>query len=257
MACASFLLIALFAFASSSLSQDKKPAGKKDLPKVLYSVPLVAKPGEKQKLTLRGTRLATVKELKVEGADGAKTKVLNAKTAGVPANYPAERVGDSEVEVELELPKSAKPGDVKLIAVGPGGESLPYTLLLRDDIAAVVEKEPNDGFDQAQKVVLPCAIEGVIKGERDVDVYQFAGKKGDSLAIELQARRYGSPLDPILTLYDDNRRAIDSIDDSSGKPDPSLSVTLPRDGTYYITLSDANDLGGSNFGYRLVVRKRK
>ncbi len=254
------ILLALpIALAAPATSQDKKePDKKKDPPpKVLYAVPLVAKLGEKQKLALRGKGLAAVKDVKVAGADEAKVKVLGAKAVGVPANFPGDRVGDSEVEIELELPKDAKPGAVKLTAVGPGGDSNAYTLLVRDELPAVAEKEPNDGFDQAQKVAVPAAIEGTIKNERDVDVFKFEGKKGDKVRIEVQAARFGSPLDALVVLYDANRAVVDSADDTDGTPDPVLKVALPKDGVYYISVIDAHDLGGANFGYRLVVRPEK
>src|SRR4029453_177601 len=102
------LLLLPFLLTSAAISQEKKPPEKKDTPKVLYAVPLVAKPGEKQKIALRGRNLAAVKEVKVAGVADAKVKVLGAKAVGVPTNYPVDRVGDSEVEVELELPKGAK-----------------------------------------------------------------------------------------------------------------------------------------------------
>jgi Bacterial pre-peptidase C-terminal domain len=250
------LLAVPFTFASSATSQDKKD--KKDAPpKVLYTVPLVAKPGEKQKLALCGKGLAAVKEVKVTGADDAKVKVLGAKAVGVPNNFPGDRVGDSEVEIELELPKTAKPGEVKLTAVGPGGESNAYVLLVRDELPAVAEKEPNDGFEQAQPIAVPSAVEATIKNERDVDVFKFEGKKGDKLRIEVQAARFGSPVDAMIVLYDAGRRVVDPADDTDGSPDPVLVVTLPKDGAYYISVIDAHDLGGANFGYRLVVRPQK
>jgi hypothetical protein len=249
------LLVLPFAFASPTSSQEKKKPEKKDAPKLLYAVPLVAKPGEKQKLVLRGKNLAAVKEVTVAGADAAKVKVLGAKAVPVPNNYPGERVGDSEVEIELELPKDARPGAVKLTAVGPGGESNAYTLLLRDDTPAVAEKEENGGFDAAQEVKLPCAVEGTIRAERDVDVFKFVGKKGDKVSVEVQAARFGSPVDAFLTVYDADRKIVASADDTDGSPDPALTVTLPRDGTYFVSLIDAHDLGGANFGYRLVVKK--
>ncbi len=245
----------LLALAAPLASQEKPPDKKKDPPpKVMYAVPLVARAGEKQKFVLRGKNLAGVKEVTASGADGAKVKVLGAKAAPVPNNYPAERVGDSEVEIELELPKDARPGATKLIAVGPGGESNAYPLLLRDELPAVAEKEDNGGFDTAQAVTLPCAVEGTIRGERDVDVFTFDGKKGDKVTFEVQAARFGSPLDGFLTVYDADRAVIGSADDVAGSADPVLTVTLPKDGTYFVALIDAHDLGGSNFGYRLVVK---
>jgi Bacterial pre-peptidase C-terminal domain len=234
-------------------AQDKKDPPKKDAPpKVLYAVPLVAKPGEKQKFALRGKNLAAVKEVK---AEGATAKVLSAKAVPVPNNYPGERVGDSEVEIELDVPKDAK--SVKLTGVNAGGESNTYELLLRDDPPVVSEKEDNGGFATAQPVPVPCAIEGTIKGERDVDVFKIEGKAGEKVLIEVQAARFGSPLDGFLTLHDADRKLIASADDVNGSPDPVLAVTLPKDGAYFLSLIDAHDLGGSNFGYRLVVKKGK
>ncbi len=249
------LFVLPLAFAARVASQEKKPPEKKGPPpKVLYAVPLVAKPGEKQKLALRGMNLAAVKEVKVSGADLAKVKVLGAKGVGVPNNYPGERVGDSEVEVELELPKDAKPGAVKLTASGPGGESNAYTVLVRDELPTVAEKEDNGGFDTAQVLTRPCAVEGTIKSERDVDVFKFEGKKGDKITIEVQAARFGSPLDGFLTVYDADRKVLASADDVNGSADPVLTVALPKDGAYFVSLIDAHDLGGANFAYRLVVK---
>ena len=251
------LLVLPLALTSTTSSQDKKPPEKKDAPKVLYAVPLVATPGAKQKLALRGKNLAAVKEVKVAGADGAKLKVLGAKAVGVPNNYPGDRVGDSEVELELELPKGTKAGAVTLTAIGPGGDSAAYTLIVRDETPAVAEKEENGGFDTAQPLTLPCAVEGTIKAERDVDVFKFDGKKGDKVTVDVQAARFGSPLDGFITVYDADRKVIGSADDVNGSPDPVLAVTLPKDGTYFIALIDAHDLGGANFGYRLVVKAGK
>lgn len=252
-------LLCLFAlplvFAGSIASQEKKPPEKKGPPpRILYAVPLVARPGEKQKLALRGAHLAAVKEVKVSGTGAAQVKVLGTKAVGVPNNYPGERVGDSEVEIELELPKDAKPGGAKLTAVGPGGESNAYTLLVRDEIPTVAEKEENGGFDTAQALTRPCAVEGTIKGERDVDVFKFEGKKGDKVTVEVQAARFGSPLDGFLTIYAADRKVLASADDVNGSADPVLTVTLPRDGAYFIALIDAHDMGGANFAYRLVVK---
>jgi hypothetical protein len=250
----SILFLCLVLLSSPSSSQDKKQPEKKAIPKILYTVPLVIKTGANQKLAVRGKGLADVKEIEVVGVKNATVKVLSGKAVAVPNNYPADRVGDSEVELELDLPKDAKPGEVKLLAVGPGGKSVPYTLLLRDDLPAVAEKEPNDGFDQAQSIAIPCAIEGTIKSEKDVDVFKFEGKKGTKLRIEIQAARFGSPLDAMLTLYDAGRSAIDSASDTTDNHDPILTVTLQKDGPYYLSAIDANDLGGSNFGYRLLFR---
>jgi Bacterial pre-peptidase C-terminal domain len=88
-------------------------------------------------------------------------------------------------------------------------------------------------------------------------VFKFDGKKGDKVLIEVQAARFGSPVDGFLTVYDADRKVLASADDTNGSADPALTVTLPKDGTYFVSLIDAHDLGGANFGYRLVVKKEK
>jgi hypothetical protein len=244
-----FLLAIPLLASAPAAAQKKEPDKKKDTPKVLYAVPLVATPGVKQKLTLRGKHLDAVKDLTVSGADGATLKVLGAKKAAPPNNYPAERIGDTEVEVELTLPKDAKPGVALTVA---GAE--PYTLLVPDELPAVAEKEPNDGYDAAQPVTAPCAVVGTIHQEKNPDVFRLTAKAGQKLRAEVQAARFGSPLDGILTVVDENRRFVAANDDANDSRDPAVSVTLPRDGVYFLSLIDAHDLGGAGFGYRLVVR---
>ncbi len=242
------------ALPASPATGQKKKAAKNDSAKILYTIPLVVRPGEKQKLALRATNVAAVESITVEGCADAKVKLIEVKKTAVPNNFPAERVGDSEIVIELELPKDAKPGAVKLLI----DQAQPFTLLLRDDLPPVAEKEPNDGFAQAQLLAIPAAIEGTIKGERDPDMFRFEGKKGERLRIEAQAARWGSPVDGFLTLYDADRRVVDSADDSAdGQADPVMVVTLPRDGAYFLSMLDAHDLGGANFGYRLVIRPEK
>lgn len=229
------------------------PAEPKAVPRLLYAVPLVARPGEKQKLTLRGRHLERVGQVKVAGTDG-QARLLAARLITPPGNQVAERVGTSELEVELDLPAGARPGAVSLTAVSPAGQSPPYILLLRDDLPAVAEAEPNNGFDQAQPLTVPAAVEATIATDRDVDVFRFSGRKGQTWRFEVQAARYGSPVDVILTIYDARKRILESADETTGQPDPALTLILPQDGTYFVTVVEANDLGGPHYGYRLVIR---
>ena len=145
---------------------------------------------------------------------------------------------------------------MKLTVAGSGGESNAYGLLIRDALAVIEDKEPNDGFNQVQVLSFPIAVEGTIRGERDVDVFRIEGKKGDKVRVQVLASRFGSPFDALITLHDSRGAILASADDSAGAThsDPELVLTLPSDGTYFISLIDAHDLGGANFGYRLVVR---
>jgi hypothetical protein len=100
--------------------------------------------------------------------------------------------------------------------VGPGGEGKPFRLLVNDDTPRVKEREPNDGFKQAMPITAPVVVEASFKQPQDVDVYRLDGKAGDKFRIEVQAHRYGSPAEPMLTLYDAGGHVI-----TTGEPAPT------------------------------------
>lgn len=232
-------------------AQDKPKPVPKDLPVVRYPVPLVVPPAAKTKVTLRGAKLDAVTEVKTTEAGITVKLVGKGKKAGVPNNYPAEKIGDTEVEIELDLPKEFTGDTVPLTAVSPGGTSEMYTLTVNR--GGVAEKEPNDGFDTAQELKLPAIVDGTVGKEKDADVFRFTGKKGQTVRVAVPAAKLGSPADLLLTVYDAEKRPLKVVDDVDGNPDPSATVTLPADGVYYLSLIEAHDLGGTGFGYRLKV----
>lgn len=229
------------------ISVPPKPVPPKDQPVTRYAIPLTVPASPKAKLTLRGAKLDTATEVK---ADAGTVKVLKKGKAGVPNNYPADKLGDTEVEIELELPADFKGEAVKLTVVTPGGTSEPLSVRLAK--GATVEKEPNDGFDKAQEIALPATVDATIGRERDTDVFKFTGKKGQKVTVE--ASSLGSPADLLFTVYDANRQVLLTVDDVGGQSDPRAEFALPADGLYFISVLEAHDLGGSGFGYRLVVR---
>ena len=241
------LLLTLLFIPFALLAQPKPPAN--DAPVVQYSTPLFVMPTAKLKVLLRGQKLDTVTEVKSADAKVTVKIFGKGRKAGVPNNYPANKLGDTEVEVELEFAKDHTPGSVALAAPGPGGASAVYKLLVV--AKPVLEKEPNDNFVLAQAITLPATIEGTISKERDVDVFKFEGKKGQKVKFEILAARLGAPTDALLTLYDDAKGVVAIVDDTGDSPDPILEKTLPRDGTYFIVVIEAADLGGAQFGYRL------
>jgi hypothetical protein len=248
-------LIALLAFSASLLAADAKMPTPKEAPKVIVSAPLGIAPGVKTRLTLRGLRLDQATEVRCQEPK-ATVKLLRKNRVGVPNPEALPRLGDTQVEVEVMLPPDYPNRTVTISVLTPAGESAAHTLLI-ERVAVVDEKEPNNGFRQAQAIALPHEVQGRIDVSRDVDLYRFEGKAGQAVTIEVRAARLGSPLDPLLTLYDDEGRILASCDDASGSADPRLEVTLPRDGGYLIGVIDANDEGGPAYLYRLSLRLNK
>jgi Bacterial pre-peptidase C-terminal domain len=224
----------------------------KVLPSIVVATPLGVPAGAPTRLTLRGVRLDGTTEVRCHHPK-VHVKLLDTKKVGLGPREVAENVGDEAVDVEVTVPDDAPPEAVTLSVVTPAGESSPHKLMV-DDAHVVAEKEPNDGFRQAQSLTLPATVAGAIQAPQDVDVFKFEGKGGQRITCEVLANRLGSPLDATLTLYDTAGAVLAHADDTPGSRDPILTFTLPKTGTYFLGLIDADDRGGPSHVYRLLVR---
>jgi len=129
------------------------------------------------------------------------------------------------------------------------------------DLAAVREAEPNDAFERAQRITAPVVVDGRIDKPGDVDYFVFSAKKDDKLVLQVQARRLGSPMDSVLTLYDGKRNQVAENDDWNDpleailahNADSRILYTFPAAGDYYLRLRDIQGKGGEEYAYRLVL----
>lgn len=129
---------------------------------------------------------------------------------------------------------------------------LPVTLLVQPQ-PAVVELEPND-LAKPQALTLPVSVTGQIAQSRDVDTYQFTATKGQQLQFEVLARDLGSPLDPLLRLYDSTGKVLKEADDGGKQSaDPDFEFTIPADGVYRVAVTDRFLHHGDRFFYLLSI----
>ena len=100
---------------------------------------------------------------------------------------------------------------------------------------------------------LPVTVTGTLYGP-ERDVYRIEGKKGDQLVFEVEARRAGSAIDPLIRLLDAQEREIASNDDAPGLDvDSRLDVRLPGSGTYYVVIHGSRFSEQSANFYRLKI----
>lgn len=249
-------ILIVIACESTVIAQKKKDS-KDPVPQIVVAAPLAVEAGKTTKITLRGVKIDDISEIRLHEPKSTGRVIGKGNKVAVPNNANPAQVGDSEVEVEITLPSEVPGSTVPFSVVGPGGESKPHLLIVKDNTPIVMEKEPNDGFKNAQPISYPCVVEGSIRQPQDVDVFRFDAKQGERLHIELQANRFGSPVDGTFTLYDGAGRILASADDSASSIDPILTLTVAKLGTYYLSLLDAHDQGGDIFRYRLIVRLAK
>lgn len=246
-------LLMLAALLAGTASPDFRPGGP-DTPKPRFAVPLLlaTKPGTPAKVVVRGQRLEGVKT--VTAAGGVTVKLLGAKKAAGPNNTPPEKVGDSEAEVEVTLPKGFTAATTELTLRTARGRSGAFALPLLPADAVPEQKDAHAGFEQAQSLKLPAVVAGSFSKEREVDVYRFAAKAGERVRLEVFADRLGSPADAGMTVWDGGRRMVAVCDDTADGIDPVIEFTATKDGDYFVALNESHDAGGALFGYRFEVR---
>ncbi len=247
----SLLLVALL-LPRSVFAQKKPPEKKPKPPKVLMTTPLCLKVGAKTRLTIRGVDLDQCKS--VHFADkAASVKFIKASKAGIPEQNLKNKLGDTQVVIEVDINPKFTGNEVAFTVKTSSLESKPHSMLVGKASDFIKEKEPNEAFDRPQQINLPATLDGSIERRQDVDVFAFTGKAGKRVIIDLQAARRGSPLDGLLTLYDDDGNLVASSLGDDKSVDPKIEAVLPKDGTFYISVIDAHDFGTRLHLYRLVA----
>jgi hypothetical protein len=85
-------------------------------------------------------------------------------------------------------------------------------------------------------------------------VFRFRGAAGQQIAAEIFARRAGSLLDSVLTLYDSRGALLITNDDADKNADSRLTTTVPADGDYLLSVQDAHDRGSPWHAYELSLK---
>ena len=242
------LLIALLVLLPA---QDDKKAPPDPKPRVSMALPLAISPGAAVKVTLRGQNLDQATEVKAEGATVA---IKSKGKAEIPKETDPAVYGDTKVDLEIKLAEDFAGEKLALVAVNPKGEAT-YELKVLGKVHLIAEKEQNGGFATAQAVEGGRTILGAVGAAMDVDVFKIAGKKGETWSIGVEAQKRGSVLDALLTLHNAAGAIVATADDADASRDPSIKVTLPADGAYYVTLIDAHNAGGGTHAYLLTLHR--
>jgi hypothetical protein len=101
------------------------------------------------------------------------------------------------------------------------------------------EEERKETPPSARKISPPVVVNSVLEAAGQ-DVFQFNARLGQSLVFEVEARRLGSAIDPVIRILDSAGREIAANDDSPGiGVDSRLHVKFPRDGEYRVVVHDS------------------
>ena len=212
--------------------------------------PLPAAP-EINALSIRGLQSGTTSVLAVSGTNLGPSPQLVAPFAtekiAVRPGATAERV-----EFEIAVPAGAPAGHYPVRVQTVHGISGALTVAV-DALAQVPFVEGTAD----QPVTLPVAVTGLLNGQQQHRIY-FAGHPGDKLVFDLECKRLGAAMDPVLELR--NPRGV-PLTIAWGKPqfrgDTRIEATLFAEGVYSVDLHDlAYNAPGQN-SYRLKIGNLK
>jgi len=188
------------------------------------------------------------------------------------AIFPAGGKAGTEVEFSMlgdvkgtfktkaTLPQSTPEGTFGVLA-GHEGQFPPSPNRVRiSDFDNVLEQEPNNSSTQMKEVAapaLPLAFNGILESEGDIDYFRFSAKKGQRFRMRVYANTIGSPVDPVLNLYDSTMKSLGGSDDADGSKDSRVDFNVPADGEYLVRVKDMLNRGGPDFVYRIESEVRK
>ena len=112
----------------------------------------------------------------------------------------------------------------------------------------------NDTIEGAQPLPAgPLVVNGKLRGP-ERDIYRISAKAGEKRVIEVEARRCGSAIDPVIELQDASGKVLARSEDAALLGlDARLEFTFPREGYYYVVVHDARfSTQTANF-YRLKI----
>jgi mono/diheme cytochrome c family protein len=199
----------------------------------------------------RGVQRGTSSRVKLAGKNLAPLAAVKAASLKVEAQL-AEGGGAASAWVTLSVAPDAEPGPVEIWVAGAGGESGRLTVHV-DDLPQRLESEPNDAPSSASSAPLPASLWGAFSARGDADHYSFEGKAGQTIVLDVAARRLGSKAEAVVTLSDAGGRVLASNVDFEGEADPLLVHALPADGCYSVRVSDLQMAASGDHFYRLSI----
>jgi hypothetical protein len=191
----------------------------------------------------RGLQIGASTLLTIDGAD-----LIPEPRVLLPLSLAGQTLKDgataNRIQIEVTLPANVRPGMYSLRIGNARGVSN-AVLIGIDDL-------PQVPFS-AQIAGLPVALHGNLT-ESETLLTSFNGKKGQRILVDLEARRLGAAIDPVLHLYDPRRVQVAwSQGRSALDGDARLEAILPADGAYSLELHDALYRAGSPNHFRLKI----
>ena len=224
------------------------------VPSITATEPAALVRGRKETIKLRGFELKGATQLRFPSAEQIVVELKECTDAGAAKGLENKVVGDKQLVAEITLPADAPTGLIEYVVVTPAGEAKSKIIVLAPE-SSIDEREPNEGFREAQELRVGQSVRGSIQSEKDVDVFAFPTMAGQQLRITVTS---GGPLlmDVAVQCYDSLGQFLASADDGPSR-DPVMTLTTNTEGPIYICVTSSHDLGGPWHSYLMTIEEVK
>jgi hypothetical protein len=199
-------------------------------------------------LSLRGLQVGATTTLTIDGTNLLPQPQILLQ---LPVAKQTVRPGatPTHIEIEVTLDPAVTAGIYHLRLATAGGVTAPIAL----GVDTLPQRAMSTSPTPLAPPSLPAAFSGTLAGGQTADTV-VALKKGQQIAIEVEARRLGSALDPVIHVYDARNVPLAWAEGKTALGgDARLSFIAQADGTYRIELHDAVYQAGNPGFYRLKI----
>lgn len=241
-----------FYFCLLTFASQEEPAPRVALrsPQLQSVFPMGARAGSTTAVEIRG-----------ENLDRAERALFNR----LDVTAVVKKASFSRVQLEVRVSAEAEPGPRYFRLLTPRGAS--NLLLFRvSQWPSVIEDEPNNDlqnldlqnldFQNLPLVEWPVLISGQLANARDVDLFRFRARAGQSLNLSVLAARNWSGADLSLAILDTSGRAVQQ-DEGRLIWDPHINFVCPKDGDYLaavtLTRMPAGGQSRTDLVYQLAI----
>ncbi|HVU89972.1 MAG TPA: c-type cytochrome domain-containing protein [Pirellulales bacterium] len=203
----------------------------------------------------RGVERGTATRVKIVGKNLLEARAVKLDRGQFTATIvptDAELSRSDELLVDIVPAADTPRGKYQLSVTTSGGDSgqLPIEV---DNLPQRVEVEPNAAVATIAPVSLPTCVWGNLAAMGDVDHVTFDARAGQTIVVDLEAKRLGSKLNGLLSIVDPAGRVVASSNDFNDDADPFLAYRIPADGRYAVRVRDLALAGSDKHFYRVAL----
>lgn len=167
------------------------------------------------------------------------------------------KFASSNVAAPAELDASATTVPGETASPLPPGEAFtgaaPRVLL--SDHPERIETPPAADGKLQELPPANSAVSGVLAAPGEEDKYLLTVTPGQKLRFDVVARQFGSPVDAVLSIRNEQGGQLAAGDDRPGSSDPLVDFTVPAGANkLQISIKDMQNRGGTDFVYRVAIR---